>query len=273
METINNWKELVMNSLTAMSKNIGHIIPNIIGAVIILILGWIITQITLFVLKRILKIFKVDKFSENNEEKNLLGLGKLNISGIVLEFVKWVMYLAFLIVASDIAGWKMISIEIGSLLRYLPRLFSAIVLFMVGLYFTNFIKKATEGIFDSFHLSGGKIVSGFVFYFLIVLITITALNQAGVDTTIITNNFTIILGAFLASVALSFGLGSKDIMSNLLKTFYVRKTFETGQKVKLNNLSGIIESIDSVTVTITTDNGKVVIPVKEFLESKVEVEN
>ncbi len=272
MNTINNWRELVMNSLTVMSKNIGHIIPNIIGAIVILILGWIITQVTLFILKRILKIIKVDKLT-GGEGKNLLGLNKLNISGIILEFVKWVMYLAFLIIASDIAGWKMISVEIGNLLHYLPRLFSAIVLFMIGLYFTNFIKKATEGIFDSFHLSGGKIVSGFVFYFLIILISITALNQSGIDTTIITNNFTIIMATFLASIALSFGLGSKDVMKDLLKAFYVRKTFEVGQKIKLEDISGIIETIDSVTVTVKTEQGRTVIPVKDLLENQVELEN
>jgi hypothetical protein len=40
-------------------------------------------------------------------------------------------------------------------------------------------------------------ISSVAFYGIAILVTITALNQAGVDTTIVTNNVTIILGAFL----------------------------------------------------------------------------
>ena len=72
--------------------------------------------------------------------------------------------------------WEIVSVEIGKLLGYLPKLFSAIALFMIGLYIASFIKKAVLGLFESFDLQGGSMISSFVFYIIIVTITITAIN-------------------------------------------------------------------------------------------------
>ena len=88
----------------------------------------------------------------------------------------------------------------------------------------------------------GKIISSIVFYIIAMLITVTALNQAGINTDIITNNLTIILGAFLASIALAFGLGSKDVIGDLMRSFYTRKNFEVGQKIHFGTITGTIQS-------------------------------
>ena len=168
-------------------------------------------------------------------------------------------------------SWTIVSEEIGNLLRYLPKLFSAIALFMVGLYIANFVKKAIQGLFESFDLSGSKIISRLVFYIIAIIITITALNQAGIDTQIITNNLTIILGAFLAAIALAFGLGSREIVGDLLRSFYTRKNFAIGDKVTIDGIEGHIESIDNISLTLKNSNGKVVIPIKDVVETKVEI--
>ena len=119
--------------------------------------------------------------------------------------------------------------------------------------------------------NGSKLVSSIVFYIIMIFVTITAVNQAGIDTSIITNNFTLILGAFLLAFALAFGLGSKTIVADLLKTFYARKNYAVGDRIKMNTIEGTIESIDSIFVTLKTENGKLVIPIKEITENRIEV--
>jgi hypothetical protein len=52
--------------------------------------------------------------------------------------------------------WSIISVEISNLLRYLPLLFSAITLFMIGIYVANFVRKAIYGLFSSLSMSGAK---------------------------------------------------------------------------------------------------------------------
>ncbi len=275
METITNWKDLTFNSLNEMGLNIMRAVPNIIGAILIIIIGWLITKIVIMVLRRILKFSKVDKLTEIINEKKIFGENdlKFNTSKVILSFVKWILFLVFLIVAADIMNWEIVSIEIGKLLSYLPKLFSAIALFMVGLYIANFVKKAIKGLFESFDLVGAKPISSLVFYIIAIIITVTALNQAGIQTDIITNNLTIILGAFLGAIAIGLGFGSKEIVGDLLKTFFTRKNFEIGQKITCNNIVGTVESIENITMTIRTAKGKVVLPIKDVVSSQIEIED
>jgi hypothetical protein len=274
METISKWKDLTFDSLGQMGKNIAGVIPNIIGAILVLVLGWIITKIVLVILKRILKLTKVDRITELINEKDLFGTTdiKFNVSSVITGFVKWILYLVFLIVASDIMDWKIVSVEIGNLLRYLPKLFSALALLMIGLYIANFLKKAIFGLFESFDLAGSKLVSNLVFYVIAVIIVITALNQAGIDTSVITNNVTIILASFLTAVAIGFGFGSKEVVGDLLRSFYARRNYEVGQKIHLNDVTGTIESIDNITMTLKTTTGKTVLPIKDIAQNKIDIE-
>jgi Conserved TM helix. len=159
METLTNWKELTFNSLNEMGIGIMDAIPNILGAILILLIGWIVTKIIVYLLRKILRVVRADKLTDVINEKDLFGKTdlKFNVTGVVVGFVKWIMFLVFLIVAADIMNWEIVSQEIGKLLGYLPRLFSAIALFMVGLYVASFIKKAIRGLFESFDLSGAKL--------------------------------------------------------------------------------------------------------------------
>ena len=273
MESISQWKDLIIQSLTSMGEKIMTTIPNIIGAIIVLLLGWIITKIVIYLLKRVFKFAKIDLLSEKINDLKLFGKSEINIpiTKAITVFVKWIMFLVFLIIAADIMNWTIVSQEIGNLLRYLPKLFSAIALFMIGIYIARFVKKAIQGFYESFDLAGSKIISSIVFYIIAIIITITALNQADIDTTVVTNNVTIILGAFLLAISIAFGLGSKEVVGDLLRTFYTRKNYEVGDHIKLDGIEGTVEAIDNISMTLSTTKGKLILPIKDVVESKVEI--
>nr|WP_299383870.1 mechanosensitive ion channel domain-containing protein [Allomuricauda sp.] len=275
METINEWKNLTFDSLTAMGRDVALALPKIIGALVILLIGWLVTKIILFVLGKVLRLAKVDMLSEKINEMELFGKAdfKIDIIKVILGFVKWLLLLVFLIVAADILSWEIISTEIGNLLRYLPRLFSALALMMIGLYIGNFIKKTVKKVFDSLEFGGSNLVSNLLFYIIVIFISITALNQAGIDTTIITNNVTMFLGAFLLAFAIGLGLGSRDVITDLLRSFYTRRTYAVGDKVVIGERSGTIEAIENNSLTLVTKNGKFVIPIKDVVETQVEVKS
>ena len=191
---------------------------------------------------------------------------------MILTFVKVFLWLVFIIVASDIIGLTIISTEIANLLRYLPILLSALIIFMIGLFLAKMIKEMIFKVFDSIGMGGGKILGNALFYLIIIFVSITALNQAGVDTQIITNNFTMILGAFLLAISLALGLGAREVVGDLLRTFYTRKIYIIGDKVKIGKLEGTVIGIDSISMILKTKNGKVVIPIKKVVEKTVKVE-
>jgi hypothetical protein len=275
MEKAIGWKDKALESLTVMWPEITKVLLNLVVAFIVLIIGWLITKLVVRVIKRALKLAKANKLDDKLNEIEIVEGKKLNFDTIkiVSNFVKWVMYIILIIMVSDIMNLTMISEQISNLLGYLPQLFAAVVIFTIGLVLANVIKKGLKSFFESMDLSGAKIISQIVFFIILIFTSITALNQAGVNTEIITSNITMILAGFLLAFALAFGFGAQKVVGDLLKTFYARKTYEIGQKIEFNNIKGEVESLDGITVTIKTEQGKLVVPIKDIVESQVKIQD
>ena len=268
METLGEYKDIILDGLMTTGMTVGK-------ALLVLIVGWLFIKILLMVLKRTLKFIKIDKLAAKINDIELFEGKKLNINltKVIVSFVKWAMLLILIIIVSEMLNLTIISEELGNLIHYIPQLVSALVIFMIGLFIANFAKKSIQTLFKSLEISGSKIISQLVFVILLAIISITALNQAGVNTEIITSNLTLIFGAFLASFALALGLGARGVVADLLRTFYTRRTYELGQRIKFNEVEGEIVAIDDISMTLKTSAGKLVVPVKDIVESQVEIQD
>ncbi|TYA78436.1 mechanosensitive ion channel family protein [Seonamhaeicola marinus] len=271
MENVEQWKETALNSLEAMWP----VLAKILLALVVLIVGWLVTKLIVGIIKKALKVAKVSKLDDKINEIEIVEGKKLNFNTIKIatKSVKWIMYIILIIIVSDILGLTMISEQIASLLAYLPKLFSALVVFTIGLFLANAIKKGLKSFFESMDLSGAKIISQVVFFIILIFTSITALNQAGVDTEIITSNITLILGAFLLAFAIAFGLGAHKIVTEILKTFYARKTFEVGQVIEFNGVKGEVDAVENMRIILKTKDGKLAVPIKDLTESQVKIQD
>ena len=275
MEKVTEFKDIAMQSLTTMWLEITKIFPNIIGAIIVLIIGWIITKLIIKLIKKVLKLAKANKLDDKLNEIEIIEGKKLNFDTvkIVSGSVKWMMYIILLITASDIMGLDIISNQISALLSYIPQLFAALIIFIIGLIFANFVKNSLKKLFESMDLSGGKMISQVVFFLLLTFISITALNQAGINTEIITNNINMIIAGFLLAFSIAFGLGAREVVAKLLNTFYARKTFEVGQKIIFNDKVYEIEAVKSIAVILKNSEGKLIVPIKDIVENQVQMQD
>ncbi|WP_179019863.1 mechanosensitive ion channel family protein [Winogradskyella forsetii] len=275
MEKITEFKDIAMQSLSTMWLEMIKIFPNIIGAIFVIVIGWIVTKLVVKLIKKLLKLAKVNRLDDKLNEIEIIEGKQLNFDTvkIVSGFVKWVMYIALLITASDIMGLEIISKQVSSLLDYLPQLFAALVIFILGLLFANFVKKSLKSLFESMDLSGGKLISQVVFFLLLTFISITALNQGGINTQIITDNINMIIAAFLLAFAIAIGLGSKEVVGKLLNTFYARKTFEVGQKIIFNNEIYTIDAVQSISIILKNSKGRLIVPIKDLVENQVQMQD
>ncbi len=117
--------------------------------------------------------------------------------------------------------------------------------------------------------STGGMISSIVFYFILILVSITSLDAAGMDTSLISNNLVMIIGAVLIAGAISYGFASKDIMKNVLSTFFAKKNFKLGQEVKIGTRIGTIIDMSSISITLLNGTEKVVIPTTKFVSDDV----
>ncbi|EKB47949.1 mechanosensitive ion channel family protein [Cecembia lonarensis] len=266
MQTVTDWTEVTLNAFLKIGEQLSSNLLNVLGAVIILVLGWLITKLITFILGKVLEKSKIDGLSKKLNESKSFGNSKIefDLSKVILAFVKWLLYLVFLTVAADILNWTVISNEITNLLAYLPRLFSALALLIIGLYIANFIKKAIKGFLEAIAFSGAGLVSSIIFFIIAVIFILTALNQAGIDISVITGNLIIIVGGVVLTLVISIGVGSIELVQKSLYTYYVRRNYSTGDHVTFKNKKGTILSIGNLTVVIASEEGELHIPIKDF---------
>ncbi|MCH7400998.1 hypothetical protein ACFOUP_02170 [Belliella kenyensis] len=266
MKTITDWAEVTMNTFLKMGEQLSANLISLLGAVVILILGWLFTKLITFVLAKILEKSKVDEISKKLKESKSFGEASIefDLSKVIIAFVRWILYLVFLIVAADILGWTVISNEITNLVSYLPKLFSALALLIIGLYIANFIKKAIRGFLEAIAFAGASMVSGIVFFIIAIIFTLTALNQAGIDISVITGNLVIIVSGVVLTLVIALGVGSIELVQKTLYTYYVRRNYMIGDIVSYKDKKGRLVAIGNLTVVIANDQGEFHVPIKDF---------
>lgn len=266
MEYFNQWTEVIGSSLTALGEKLMNVLPNIIGAILLLIVGWIIAKLVSLAVKKLLQTIRFDTLGAKILERSELDpeLFSVKPSVVVAKFVYWILLLLFFISASDTLGLAVVSESIGNLISYLPQLFSALIVFVIGLYIAGFVRNFLKTAFDSFGLSAGNFLSEIAFYIILIIIGTTALDQAGIDTAIITANISIIFGGILLAFAIAFGYSSRDIFANILSSFYVRNNFKEGQRIQIDGIEGEIVQIDNIQTVVKMSEGELIMPTRRL---------
>ncbi len=212
-------------------QEILNVLPNLLLAIVFILVAWLFIKIILVILKRILKAIKVDSLMTKLNEFEIFGKKKFDVvpSKLILEIVRYLLILTFVIIAADILNLHALSRGISKFIAYLPILLSALAIFVIGVYIASVIRKAVAEAIKSFEMTGSKLISNMIFYLIVIFITITALNQAGINTEIITKNIILLVGAILVSFTIAFGLGARDVVQRLLFGFYSKRNFQVGQ--------------------------------------------
>ncbi len=267
--------KLDLRSLENLYQNFLGILPEILKALAFIIAAWIVYKLTTLGIKKLLKVVRIHKLNSIINENELLRGSNIevNISKIILSIVKGLLILIFIVVGADMLNLPMVSAQVGNLLEYLPKFFSAILIFVAGTYLASQAKKLIRNLLRSFDTNGSKVIGGIVFYLIFIFVSITALNQAGVDTQIISNNISFILGALLITVTLAVGLGSRDIIYRLILGFYTKKNLEIGMKIQIGDETGIIEAIDNICLILKTEKEKIVYPIKKINNQEIRILN
>ncbi|MCB0514872.1 MAG: mechanosensitive ion channel [Chitinophagales bacterium] len=245
--------------------------PVFFGALAILLVGYFIAKFVSRSITKLLEVAQVDKLLDKLKTIDLFSHFNFELSKVIGKFLYWIIILIFVVLASETLGLHSVSDGIGKLFGYLPYLASAMGFFIIGTFIANLIRNFITTTAESFGLSTGRIIGNIVFYFLLVMVAITSLNQAGVNTEIITENMQIILGAMLFSLAIGYALGSKALMSNMLGAFYSKGKFEVGQTIRFDNVQGKIVNTDSTSMTLKTSDRLIIIPLSQLVERRVEI--
>ena len=273
MNQLEQWRQISLESLTTLGEQIMRILPGILAALLLLLAGWLLAKLFSRIISRLFRLLNFDHLAGRINELKWMQKTEYKIvpSKIIGKFVYWVILLLFIITATDTLGWSAVSQSINQLITYLPQLFSAIIIFVVGFYLSNLIREFIKTTLQSFEIASASVLGETAFYIIMAIVAITALEQAGVETALLTSNITLIIGSFLLAFAVAFAISSRDVFKNILSSYYGKGNFHVGQYIKYENIKGEIVKIDRMHVTIQDGKTKYIIPTARLISEEFEI--
>lgn len=235
--------------------------PNIIMALIVLGLGFILAQLAKYLIIRFIRHIG-NLAGQKYENMNMNQSAKF----IGLIFF-WIIFLLSCILAADILGLSIVAKWMESILTYSPNVLAAILIISTAVIFGKFTAGAISSLGHRVGLDHANTLGKIAQYLILLTAIIIAIDQIGFEVMFLINILNIILGSILFATALAFGLGARTSVSNILAAFYVRKRYKEGDIIKVGEIEGRIIKIDVTLVIVDTETGQHSIPAKEFNEN------
>ncbi|MGH9435184.1 MAG: mechanosensitive ion channel family protein [Terriglobia bacterium] len=212
----------LLNSLTETTQNLGsmvaHFLPHLLAMVIIVVLGGIVAWILKVVVRRILEWVKFNQVCEAAGFSQLLAKTALpSATELLSRLVFWVVWVAFWLAGINALGVAALQQELTRFYFFLPQIFVAVIILIVGMLIANFFGRATLLAAVNSNFSSPRLLSSVVRFLIIILAVTMALERIGLGHGVIIVAFAIAFGAVMLGLALAFGLGGRDAARRLLE--------------------------------------------------------
>src|SRR5829696_3358663 len=193
-------------------------IPQLIGALIILIVGYIVAKVLQAVVGRLLQGIGFDRWMERGGIKQFFDRAETNQTpaSILGALVFWFVFIIAITMAADALGIPQVSVVLAQLIAYIPNIIAAILILILAALLANFLASIVRG------ATGSDILASIAQYAIIVYAVFAALTQLGVAVQLTANTFLIVLGAVALAAALAFGIGGREVARDILEKAYNR---------------------------------------------------
>lgn len=255
-------QQVLFSAFDSLLSTLAAYLPNILGALIILVLGYIVSKALKGVTLKILKWSGFTTMVENMEfNKHLKHVGSEHtISQLLAGLVYWIVFITFLIGVFEILGLSVAVVTLSSLVAYLPNVIIAAITIVLAMVVGRFAHRMVDAGLAQFNISFGGVAAVVAESAIILFGVVIAANQLGFNVTIITANVSIIVAGVMVMFALSLGLGSRTVASNVLGGYYTKQMYKKGDTITLSGHTGTVKAVTSVSVVVATDRGEVIIP-------------
>lgn len=254
------WTQSLVNAMSTMWSSVGVFIPRLFGALIVVLLGFVVAKLLDTLLSKLLAKLGLDRLMVGAGLTKLLSrIGiQVPVSTLIGKIVYWFVLLIFLVSAAESLGLERVSATLDVFALYLPKVFAAGLVLLAGVLLAqlaaSLLRGAAEGVGLDYANSLGRIAQAMV----IIISISVAIGQLEIKTDLLNNVIAIILISVGLAMALAMGLGSRDIAQQILSGIYVRELFEVGQAVRVGEFEGQIEEIGTVKTVLLTDSGEMV---------------
>ena len=207
--------QLVQN---AFGTFLGYI-PQLIGAIVILIIGYFVAKALLAVVGRLLQSIGFNGWMERGGIKQFFDRAntRQTPASILGKLVFWFVFIIAITMAADALGIRQVSQVLAQLIAYIPSIIAAILILILAALLANFLSGIIRG------ATGSNILASIAQYAIIIYAAFAALTELGIAVTLTAPTLLIILGAVALAAAIAFGWGARNVAQHIVETAYSRR--------------------------------------------------
>ncbi len=204
--------DVVRTSLLTLWGKVAGFVPQLIAALVVFLVGWLIAVLLGKLAWHIVKVIKLDRGLEAIGLKKVWERSgyKLNTPFFFYELVKWFFIVVFLMAATDILGLTQVTQFLRTVVSYLPNVIVAALVLLIGVLVARFLEGLVRGSVKAAQLASANFLGSLTKWAVLIFSLLVALNQLRVADEIIRIIVIGVVAAGAIALGLSFGLGGKS---------------------------------------------------------------
>jgi len=216
---ISDWIIITTQALQNLWEGFLSFIPTLIGAILILTIGWLISIGIGKLITEILKKLRFNQILEKGTWDEALAKAdiKVDAAAFIGAIVKWVLIIVFLLAAVEVLGLIEFATYLRSVLAYLPNVIVASLIFVVTVIVVDIVEKIVRVSIERMKVGYGQVVSAVVKWSIWIFAFLAILYQLGVARPFMETLFTGLIAMMVIAFGISFGLGGKEVAAEVLQ--------------------------------------------------------
>ena len=266
MQEFSTWLAKLSTAATEMLDTLVFYIPSLLGAVLLLVAGWVIARLARTGLRRagdgINRL--LDRFLRAG------SLLRFRLSPQALQQIAniafWLIILFFITAATKVARLDAFSSWLDQIVAYLPTLLAGVLIVLAGYLVSALVRDLVSATLSSAGFGQSELLGALAQGVTLLTAVMIGIEQIGIDITFLVTLIAIFVGAGLAALSIAFGLGARSYVSNLIGAHYLQQQFQPGQTAKMGAVEGEILEFTTTGVILATSEGRMTVPAKVFNE-------
>jgi hypothetical protein len=231
-EPIQNWGDAIFVSLSNALNGFLSAIPLIVGALVILAIGWILSNLIARLVRELLARAGADRlFAEHGGDVYGPQSRKIKPSVVASEIVKWIIRFVFLVAAANVLGMPQVSLLLNQVLLWIPNLLVAAVILLVAPLIGRFLRGVIEVGAGNMGFTNAPLLGRIAEMAIIAFAVLIAIDQLGIAADLLNILFMGVVGALALAFGLAFGLGGRDVAGQITQRWY-EDTQAAAEKVR-----------------------------------------
>jgi small-conductance mechanosensitive channel len=269
MEDASIWLDRVRQSLLDLASAFIAYLPDLLFAIILLVIGWLLARFLRASATRINNY--VNRLLETIAPTGRLASFRLSGRGTTLvgHLLYWLVLFIFVAAAARAAEFETLTYWLDEVVGLLPNLLGGATIVLIGYAVSIAVRDLVSTTLASAEIRQSEQIGVLVQWTALLAGIVLALEQIGIDVTFLIVVLAIVLGGAVAGVAIAFGFGARSLVESLIGAQYLQRQYMTGQTLAVGPHAGRVLEIGATSITLETDDGRTTLPGSVYFDERI----